>query len=103
MGKGKGTAVEKARAPVPHRSKYFSSLATLRRPDLPLRYSEPALACHSKRHVGTDDRAYRGDASVVVPGFAMPRSEYGSENVRTGECWNWSAVGNREKEQTEYA
>jgi hypothetical protein len=39
----------------------------------------------------------------IVPRFAVPRSEYGGENVQATKGWDWSAVDDGEKEQPESA
>jgi len=59
---------------------------------------QTGLTCNSECQVGANDRACRGDSSVVVPRFALPRCEYGGENVQAAKCWDGGAVDDREKE-----
>jgi len=47
--------------------------------------------------------ACRGDSGVVVPRFAVPRSEYGGKNVQAAKGWDGGAVDDREKEQPKSA
>src|SRR5208282_3935731 len=91
---------QSARSPLMEVRQQFRDLALSK---LAVEIVQAGLACHAERQVGADDRAGRGESGVVVPRFALPRREYGGENVQAAKGGDGGAVDDGENEQAKSA